>query len=929
MAFTYTKTNTIYQCAVHLLRFSCKRSSILILLLGSFAALVLYFSQVIRHIFGSMGSAAWDGSSHQALAEIYSTSIFPNTFGWADTTFGGMPFPNFYPPAQVWLAALLHHSHLLSPGSAFKLAVLIPVLLLPLVFSIAALAISGRNTLAASSSVIISLFLLADSRFYLRFNSGIDLFSTFQLGLYAQALGFVLLALWLSIYLSDSQAWWKSGLSTITLALTILSHFFVAITAFVFVTATLLSDGWKCWQALGSGEFRPTVNRLLGRLAVVLVGVLLAFFWLAPVFSEYEYFVTRPNPVNLSRYFSPVLWSYCVVAAIGAAIWRRNPSSGMWPYLGGCGLLAVALVFSSAVAPEWFPLQAPRLLAILIFLLAVPAGCALAAAFRGLARLLGEIPGGNDENVTLISPQRRRERGDTAEKKREKRDFRQTLCAPSGSAAPLRWRKLTRLAALLFARHPPGKDQAVSLKRVRYTTGIALAILLVIAFTSPGTKIQYSFYTPEGFAEIARILEFAKGRRDGRYLVEVPPQRETRARFDGRAINAYLAAQGNETLSIAYHEASVNSLFFLPVVNTLSGAPYHFGISSVLGDDLDFMAQPVSKRLELARMIGARYLVIHTPQIKARLEQEPAMGGRQDFGEWSVFELKESPPPRARVLPYRPALVVSDFTVKERRRNESSFIRWAEEQFADGWFDVLLALAPERRIDRLPSLDGFGALVLDTYDCSDCDRAFDRLREFAGKRLLVALASDAPLFQRINAARSEFTKLEVVERRKEAPGERVNSSYPTYHYNSSQIRRQWTAIRRALDQNKIPTFAAPDNSSVSVPVETGKNSIKLNYAPVDEAAGMSEPAPILVATTFHPKWGREDGGMLYAATPFYMLTFADRPAALTFSRQWYDKAALWVSAITFAGLAFFTTRLFSTQRDKGSKGQRKQNRSSL
>jgi len=629
------------------------------------------------------------------------------------------------------------------------------------------------------------------------------------------------------------------------LALTILSNFFAAVTAFVFVAATLLCDGWKCWRTFGSRDFRPTVKRLLGRLAVVLVGVLLALFWLAPMLSEYEYLVTRPNPVNLGRYFSPVLWGYCVVALIGAAIWRRNPSPRMWPYLGGCGLLAVALFFSSAVTPAWFPLQAPRLLAILIFLLAVPAGYALAAALRALARLLREFP---------------------------------------------------------------GKDQAFSLTRVRYTAGIALASLLVAGFTSPGTKIQYSFYSPEEFSEIARILDFAKGRRDGRYLVEVPPQRETRAQFDGRAINAYLAAQGNETLSVAYHEASVNSLFFLPVVNTLSGAPYNFGISSVLCDDLDFMAQPVSKRLERARMIGVRYLFIHTPQIKFRLTQEPAIGLLKDFGAWSVFELKETPPPRARVLPYRPALVVSDFTVKERRRNESSFIRWAEEQFADGWFDVLLARAPERKIDRLPGLDGFGALVVDTYDCDDCDRAFERLREFAGKRLLIALASEAPLFQRINAARSEFARLEIIERQKEAPGERVNSLFPTYHYSSTQIRRQWAAIRRALDQNKVLTYIAPDGSSApsdTVAVEVGKNSIKLTRA-VNEAAVGVEPAPILVATTFHPKWRRADGGLLYAATPFYMLTFADRPVTLTFRRQWYDWGALWVSAITFVGLACFT-----------------------
>ena len=868
------------------MEFNYKQSGLLVVILGGFAALLLCLSQGRSRLFNSAGSAAWDGSSHQALTEIHSASIFPDTFGWTDAAFGGMPYPNFYAPAHVWLVALLQHSRLFSSVSAFKLAVLIPVLLLPLTVWIAAWKIAGRNTSAASGAAIISLFLLADSRFYLRFNSGIDLFSTFQIGLHAQSWGFVLLALWLSTYLPNSQSWWRPGFSAITLALTILSNFFAAVVAAVFVAATLLCDGWKCWRTFGSGDFRQTVNRLLGRLAVVLVGVLLALFWLAPMLSEYEYFVTRPDPVDLNHFFSLVLLGYCVVALVGVAIWRRRPSPGMWPYLGGCGLMALALFFSSTVAPEWFPLQAPRLLAILIFLLAVPVGHALAAVFRELAIPPSEYPGFGPENATLISPQSRGESGGSAEKERKKRAFWQALHAPTGSAAHLRWRK--------FA-----------------ATGIVLVSLLVAGFTSPGTGIQYSFYSPEEFAEIARILDFAKGRRDGRYLVEVPPQHETRAQFDGRAINAYLAAQGNETLSVAYHEASVNSLFFLPVVNTLSGAPYHFGVSSVLGDDLDFMAQPVSKHLERARMIGARYLVIHTPQIKLRLAQEPAVGLRDDFGAWSVFELKEGPPPRARVLPYRPALVVSDFTVKERRRNESSFIRWAEEQFADGWLDVLLARAAEKKIDRLPGLDSFGALVLDTYDCDDCDRAFEKLREFAGKRLLIALASDEPLFQRINAARSEFMRLEVVERQKEAPGERVNSSFPTNHYNPTQIRRKWFAIRRALDQNKVPTLVAPDGSPMkleAVPVEVGENSIRLNYAPVNDAVKAVEPAPILVATTFHPKWRRADGGMLYAATPFYMLTFADRPVALTFSRQWYDRAALWVSAISFAGLACFTAR---------------------
>ncbi len=60
-------------------------------------------------------------------------------------------------------------------------------------------------------------------------------------------------------------------------------------------------------------------------------------------------------------------------------------------YLATCFFLAVSIIFSATVAPSWFPLQAPRFLATLIFLLSVPVGFALASAFIWFAKLLGEI----------------------------------------------------------------------------------------------------------------------------------------------------------------------------------------------------------------------------------------------------------------------------------------------------------------------------------------------------------------------------------------------------------------------------------------------------------------------------------------------------------------------------------------------------------
>ena len=64
--------------------------------------------EVVRGV----ASRAIDGSGHFAIGQIYDQSIFPDTFGWTNAYFGGMSFPNFYPPLFFWLVSLLHHTHL-------------------------------------------------------------------------------------------------------------------------------------------------------------------------------------------------------------------------------------------------------------------------------------------------------------------------------------------------------------------------------------------------------------------------------------------------------------------------------------------------------------------------------------------------------------------------------------------------------------------------------------------------------------------------------------------------------------------------------------------------------------------------------------------------------------------------------------------------
>jgi hypothetical protein len=785
-------------------------------------------------VWRGVRSHATDGSGHWGVAEIYNARIFPDTFGWTDAYFAGMPFPNFYPPLFHWLVGLLNATGLLSFGSAFKLVLFVPTLLMPAAVGFLARRLSRGGARIALMSACACALLLVNMHFQTS-TCGLDYASTLVAGFYTQPLGFVLLLAWYAVYIRARRSRLRAAASCVLLALTILANFFNAFTGALLVAATLSLDLLSLRAATGADARAEARRTLAAHFATPLVALALCLFWLAPVFTTYEYFVTRPLVIPLGGLITPWLWGWYAVAAAGAVLWWKRSNEFARAYILTALALAAGVVFASTVAPPWFPLQAFRFLSTLNFMLAVPVGVAVAFALDF---------------------------------------FKVEVRRPSGAWPVARHVLVVILAVVAF-----GVFQAT-----RPTGGLA-------------------FYTPEEDGRLESVLRFAREHRDGRYLVEVLNLVDNPLHADGPALNAYLGAQGNEALGVVYREASPNSLFFNALANAVSTGKDSFGISSVLADDQDFAAQPLARQLERARWLGVRYVVAESGELKERLAREPTVFARHDFDRWSVFEIGGGEAPRARALDYRPALVVSDFSVKGRRRGDFDFVRLAEEQFGDGWFDVLLARSPERKIDRLEDLDGFGALVLDRYDCDDEARAFALLRDFAERRALVLLASDAPLFRRIRSSLSEFPHAHVVGRPPaEPPGGRVESFQPSFHYEGSSIRRIWRDVRAALEGEKVAVVkSSSSGEQASVTTQVGRNEMSLTP---DAPPGAGD-LPVLVATTYSPDWRAREGNRIYAATPFYMLTFAREPVHLDYARSTLDRAALWASGLTLLALCCF------------------------
>jgi hypothetical protein len=808
---------------------------------------------------------SWDGGGHYGVAWIYCQEGFPDAFGWSQAYYGGMPLPNFYPPLFYWIISLLHHSGIASFDLAFKFVLIIPLLLLPAALWLLSAKLSLKHRLVTVWATLLTLPLITNSSLGV---IGLSYTGTFAGGVYTQPLGFCLLIAWYVCYLNADQNSRRICLSALLLALCALANFFNAITAILLGAAAVIDELLNYVKAENAAACDLSRRRLIALIVSPLLAVGLTLFWLVPLIQSAEFFVTRPMSEPLGRLLLPTTLGFYGLAVLGAIIWRRKPTPAARPFLLGCLLLAAVTILSAFVAPRWLPVQPVRFLSTLMFLLTVPAGYAMAAAWQAVVSMVRE----KQQSAELFSTER----------------------------LDLPWLNRPVMICLV----------------------LLLAISTMVSFRMLKDPASYrTDGSDPNYEAIRGVLEFARQHSDGRYLVAVADfngEVTSDYAIDGRTLAALLGAQGNETLSTAFREASAHSLFTDPLIGAVSDFTNNFGISATLGEDQDFQEQPLAGHMERARLLGVKYVAVASSKTKDRLMREATFSNRKDFGVWAVFTLPRDPQPQVRPLAYRPALVVSNFSVKLRRSDEYDYVRFAEEQFTSGWFDVLLARSPEQKIDRLQNLERFGALILDTYERQDEEQAYRKLRDYAQRRTLILLSSEDPLFRRIRAQISDFPGARIIERRQEPNGVWLNSDTPRLRLGASEIRRTWREIQKVLNETKAPVGAFSSSGDAgkggAVSGEIARNQVRIDpgqLAPPELANGI----PVLISMTYHPNWRRQDGEEIYAATPFQTLTFVTGPATITYGRTAFDKAGLWGSIATLillCGLAVIPFRRSKT-----------------
>ena len=327
---------------------------------------------------------SWDGSGGYAVAKAYADSIFPDTFGWLHRFSAGTPFPNYYPPLFQWLVAALTNWAGLPFDVAFKGVLAAAALSVPIGIWLIARAATRRRSIAILAALAAFPLLFGKQNYR---PLGISYPSTFLVGLYAQPLGFFCAALW---YRCFSRARRVSGwlISSIALGAVFISSFFTATVAAALWAAT---TAHTCFRAIRAPS--PKSAKRLRRVAawqalVFAIGLALAAFWLVPMLAERAFFVTRPTQTASGELTNPLLFVWYAIGATGMVLWARRPTGAFVPVCGTLVLGYAVICWANqhiALVP-WFPLQAPRVLSALNFLISVPVGVAVSqfagAAFR-------------------------------------------------------------------------------------------------------------------------------------------------------------------------------------------------------------------------------------------------------------------------------------------------------------------------------------------------------------------------------------------------------------------------------------------------------------------------------------------------------------------------------------------------------------------
>jgi hypothetical protein len=331
-----------------------------------FAAITLLLSlRELSAFWNAPWTGSFDGMSHVVVGEYYANNVFPKTSGWMPHWFGGMPFPDFYPPLFYWVTALIYRLTPLSYLTTVRLFLTILILALPGLTAMLTSSLT-RNRWATFSAGCLSAIAVS----YPDYPYGIAADATFREGFFTQLPAYVCLLMWYHCFINSGGTLRSRIAARGLFFLLLLSNVHV-----VPVAVLLIGSFWtiSLLHYRRTPDFRELRETARSHFSLLFPAAAAAAFWYVPLLSHIRYFTAVAVPPLPASRWAAVSTVSAVLTCIAAVTSFVDKNRAVQAVSLACILLGIGTFAEISTLVPSAPLQPFRLLASFPFLSCVPA----------------------------------------------------------------------------------------------------------------------------------------------------------------------------------------------------------------------------------------------------------------------------------------------------------------------------------------------------------------------------------------------------------------------------------------------------------------------------------------------------------------------------------------------------------------------------
>jgi hypothetical protein len=328
------------------------------IIIAVLTAIVNY--KIFNRIFYIDVVSGWDGTNHFAMAKYYADNIFPQTFGWVTAWHAGMIWPLGYPPLFHILFGVLSKIFPIDQMVLFKLVFVILTISFPLLIMLIAKNFYKDNMSLYFVGFLAIFYLI--SPFALFGALGVTVEATFKSGLYMQFFASYIMLIWLIFFLK-SNSWNSQLISTIFLALVLLSNIHTGQAALVIIGTFLLLEL----------ILQRNIKLFIYKMFLIVISFGLISFWSFPLIENLVYFPSQTfHPLSFNQYIASI--AFILTNTINLYFVFKNKQ-----YVAFKLIISSYIIFLLAILPIYkifpnLPLQPGRLLmySVLIGIIMIP-----------------------------------------------------------------------------------------------------------------------------------------------------------------------------------------------------------------------------------------------------------------------------------------------------------------------------------------------------------------------------------------------------------------------------------------------------------------------------------------------------------------------------------------------------------------------------